>query len=111
MENNEYAKQQFFKRIIIAKAKLVEPVSKDLISLALQDNYPEEFNCVKALTAYTILCWNEIRSVQDSRCMDYLRRTFDSLNSAELKMVIEEFMEYTEFPDGWLEGWPYEESH
>ena len=41
MVNNEFAKQKFFNRIIHENAKQTEPVSKELISLALSHDGPE----------------------------------------------------------------------
>lgn len=103
MENNEHVKQRFFKRIIITNAKLSEPISRDLIALALSEGHLDEFNKVKAITAYAIMCWTENRNKKESLSMDFLQRTLDSSKPEELKAVIEEFMEYTTFPsDGWL---------
>ena len=95
--NNEYAKEQFFSRIIALNAELSDPAGKNLISLGLREDNPVEFNRVKAIAAYAISYWIG-RNENDARSINLLQRVFDSREPDDLKNVIEEFMDHTGYP-------------
>ena len=61
---------------------------------------------MKAITAYAIVSWDGIIGGENDICKMLLQRSLIATKADELKTVIEDFMKYTDFPDGsrWSKG-------
>lgn len=108
MSYSDFNKYNFFKRIMFADTKTNPLLSKEFISLALNGDFPQEFSILKASTAYAVACWDHFYDKKDYYDMGFFQRALDASSPEELKVVIEDFMNTTGFPDKW-EKWTYEE--